>query len=788
MVILRRKMLRDIGENKMSYIACVIVVIIGLMTYTSMQMARDNLFLARESFYRQYHLADGFAKVKSMPYSQVGKLKDIQGIDQVQGRLVEDVRVLGLDESKNIYLRLISLKQERPYNLNGVKLLKGSFPKGNDRSILLADKFYEAHGLSLGKPLTVIIEGKKVELKISGTGQSPEFVYAMRDGQNIFPDPEAFEVAYMPYEVMESLFAKKGTVNDITFTIKPGFKFEDVEQTLKTELEKYGMESLVAQKDQSSNAMLTEELKQLEKTSRSIPIMFLTIAAIILYIMLKRMVESQRGQIGTLKACGYRNNEILLHYLSYGLMVGLAGGVLGGVSGTALSISFTKIYQQYYNLPDLVGRFSWRYFLSGIILSAAFSLIASFQGAKSVLRLKPVEAMRPPAPAVHRRFWLEKIPGFWAFFTVQGRMAIRNMWRNKSRSFFTFIGIVFTFSMMAALWSMYDIMDIMVLDQFTRVQKYDIKISFSTPLPLSEVVRELQNVKGAKRVEPLVEVPVTLQKEHRKKDVVALGLIPDSELYTPIDKQGNRVRIPKDGMLLSEQVAGSLKAGIGDRLQVESIWARESPVYVDVVGIIPQYLGSSVYMNQDALQTLLGQGDIATSAFISMDKAQIPALKQKYYDSKYIGNLEERQQSIDLYNELMGSSRYVMWIMAAMAVVTGFAIVYNSSIITMAERERELASLRVLGMRPQEVMEVISVEQWFIGAVGILAGIPLTFAMNKALSSSMSSDLYSLPAVTTPSALLLAFIGTILAIGIAQWWVFRKVAKLNIVSVLKERE
>jgi len=788
MVILRRKMLRDIGRNKMAYIACAIVVIIGLMTYTAMQMSKDNLFIARENFYSQYHLADGFAKVKSMPYSQVEKLKDIQGIDEIQGRLVEDVRVLGMDEEKNIYLRLISMKQEKPYILNGVQLLKGSLPEENDRAVLLGDKFFTAHELSLGETLTVIIEGKRVKLNIAGTGQSPEFVYAMKDAQNLFPDPEAFEVAYMPYDVMESLFARKGMVNDITFTLKPGFEFEDVEQALEIELKKYGMESLVAQKDQTSNAMLTQELDGLETSSRTVPILFLGIAAIILYIMLKRMVESQRGQIGTLKACGYRNNEILLHYLSYGLMVGLAGGILGGLSGTALSISMTKMYQQYFSLPNLTGRFSWQYFLSGILLSAGFSLIAAYQGAKSVLSLKPVDAMRPPVPAFNKKSWLEQVPGFWAAFTVQGRMAIRNMLRNKGRSFFILIGIMFTFSMMAVMLSMYSMMDIMVLDQFTKVQKYDIKISFTSPLPLNEVARELQDGKGVKRVEPMVEVPVTLQKEHRKKDVVALGLMQDSELYTPIDKQGNRIQIPRDGMVLSEQVAGKLKARVGDRLQLESIWARESPVNVNVVGIIPQYLGSSVYMNQEAFLALLRQGEIATSALVSMDKEQIPALKQRYDDSKYIGNLEERQQSIDLYNELMGSSMYMLWIMAAMAVITGFAIVYNSSIITLAERERELASLRVLGMRPQEVMEVISVEQWFIGIFGILAGIPLAFAMNRGLSSSMSTDLYSIPATTTPSALLQAFIGTMLAIGFAQWWVSRKVSRLDLVGVLKERE
>jgi putative ABC transport system permease protein len=787
--MLVRKMWRDIAGNKMAYIACAIVMTIGLTAYTSMKMARDNLFVARDKFYEEYHLADGFARIKNyLPSSQIEKLKDIQGIDQVQGRMVEDVRVISVNQDKNIFLRLISLKEQQPDALNGIKLLKGSFPDENAKALLLADKFFFAHRLSLGETITVIIEGKKVDLKIAGTGQSPEYVYAIRGVQNIYPDPQTFEVAYLPYEVMESLFARKGMVNDISFTLKPGYKFTDVEQPLKTELEKYGLESLVAREDQISSAMLAEELKGLEKTAATLPVLFLAIAAIILYIMLRRMVESQRGQIGTLKAFGYRNNEILWHYLSYGLLVGLAGGILGGISGTALANSLTKLYQQYFSLPDLAGRFSWRYFFSGLLLSLGFSLIAAYQGTKTILRLKPADALRPPAPAFKSKSWLEKVPGFWAPFTVPGRMAIRNLTRNKGRSFFVFTGMVFTFSLMAAIWSMYGLMDVMVLDQFTKVQKYDVKISFVRPLSSDEVIRELQNNKGVKRIEPLVEIPVTLQKEHRKEDVVALGLQLDSELYTPIDKQGKQIVMPPDGMLLSEQMARKLQAKAGDRLRLESIWAKESPAYVQVAGIIPQYLGANVYMNQKPLLALLRQGEITTSALVSMDRKYIPEIKKRYDASKYIGNLEERQQSIDLYEKMMATSKSSLWIMALMAVVTGFAIVYNSSIITLAERERELASLRVLGMRPQEVMEVVAVEQWLIGVLGILAGVPVALAMNKGIASSFSSDLYSLPAVTTPLALLLAFLGTVLAVWLAQLWVSRKIEKLDLVGVLKARE
>ncbi|WP_288009016.1 ABC transporter permease [Kyrpidia sp.] len=787
-MILGKKMWRDVWENKMAYLACIAVIVIGLATYTSMLMARDNLLAARESFYREYRFADGFARVRAMPLSQVDRLREIPGIGEVQGRLVEDVRVWTANPADNVYLRLISYDTQNPHSLNAVKLFQGSFPGERDEAMVVAYKFLAANGLSPGDSLTVIIEGKKVELKIAGAGQSPEYIYAMKDAQNIFPDPRTFEVAYVPYPVMESLFGQKGLINDVAFTLKQGYAFDDVSPYVRTELERYGLEALYPRKDQPSNAMLSQELEQLNKVSRSVPLLFLTISSIILYIMLKRLVDSQRGLIGIMKAFGYRNEEVLRHYLSYGLIVGVAGGILGGLLGAALSASMTAIYREYFSLPGLMGRFSWEYVLSGVLAAVGFSLFAAFQGAKGVLKLQPVEAMRPPVPVFNRRFWMEKIPGFWTAFTVQGRMAVRNIARNKGRSFFTWIGTVFTFTIMAVLWSLTSAEDFMVMEQFTKVQKYDVKIAFSKPLPADPAARELQRAGGVKRAEPLAEVPVSLEYEYRKKDVVALALEPDSQLFTPLDKAGNPVRIPPDGMVLSAQIADSLGAGVGDVIRVESPWAKELPVFVRVAEVVPQYLGSNVYMNREAMFRLLGQQEAATSVLAAVDPGSVAGLKDAFAEARWVSTIEDKRQMIEKYQQLMASYSYMIWVMDLMAVVTGFAVVYNSSVISLAERKRELASLRVLGLRSREVTEVISVEQWLLAVAGIAGGVPLTYGVNWAISRSLSSDLYSIPALTPLSALFLALAGTVLAVWLAQRWVARKVAKLDIVGVLKERE
>ena len=786
--MLWRKMFRDILENKVAYIACAIVIAIGLMTYTSMSIAKDGLFNAKDHFYQEYSFADGFAKVKAIPITRVQALEEIDGIDVVSGRLVKDVRVLMPDTKENVYLRLISLHAPEGNELNGIKLEKGAFPATNQQQVLVADKFYEAHKLQIGNKINVIIEGKQVELAVSGTGMSPEYIYALKELQSVASDPSTFEVAYVPYEDMEQLFNQNGLVNEISFTLKPGVAFEDVEQAVKSDLERYELESLYAAKDQLSNAMLTEELKQLERMASSLPVIFLIIAAIILYIMLKRLVESQRGQIGTLKAFGYLRSEILSHYLWYGIFIGIFGGVLGGILGIWVSKYFLQIYQMFFNLPDIGAHTSMKYFYLGIIMAVLFSAVASFQGVRGVISLQPAEAMHPVVPTFVKKTFLEKIPGFWRAFNVQGRMAIRNLLRNKNRSIFTLIGMIFTFSMMASFFSLSSMSETMIMDQFTRVQKQDVKLTFVKPMPRSNVIRELNDVDGIKRVEPFLEIPVSLKFLNHKKDVIALGISDGSELYNVFDKDGNRLEVPKSGMMVSEQVANKLGVQVGDVLQVESIFAKDEKLNVKIEKIIPQYLGANIYMNQDVLLGLLKQGEMMTSALNAIDERAIPSLKDEYRASKYISIIEVRQEMIDKYEELMGSATYALWVMAIISIITGFAIVYNSSIISLAERKRELASLRVMGMTPKEVMEVVSVEQWFIGFSGMIAGIPLAFLMSQAMSTSMSNDLYTIPPGTSGNAIVLAFIGTIFAIAVSQVSISRKVKQLDLVAVLKERE
>jgi putative ABC transport system permease protein len=788
--MLRKKMLRDLRENKGAYIACLVIIIIGLMLFTSLDIVTNNLKLSKENFYREQNFADGFAEVKAMPQAEVKKLEDIAGIDKLSARKVKDVKVLMPDTDENVYLRLVSIDPDEANAINGVDLMQGMPLGPKQPNILIDNKFYEANELKLNQEIDVIADGKTRMLRIAGIGRSPEYVYALRSSSEMMPSPKTFGIAFVPFDVMDSMFIDKGTINSIVFTLKQGAMFEDVEEKLKAELKPYGQYSVYPRKDQVSDSILTMELQSMEAIARAMPLLFLSIAGVILYIMLKRIVEQQRGQIGILKAFGYTQREIVLHYMSYAVFVGIIGGLIGALLGIALSYPLTSMYQMFFNMPGLSGKFSPVSLIIGILLSLGFSTIAGFQGARNVLALQPAEAMRPPAPPSGRKTLFEKCAFLWNMLTVQGKMAIRNVSRSKGRAVFIFTGIMFSFAIIGLTWSMNDLIQMMLFDQYEKVETYDVKVVLSNPKNQDKAYRELAKFKGVNWVEPMAEIPVTLKNKWREKDVVLIGLPENSRNYNILDKYYNKIQPPKNGILLSERLAKLLDAKAGMMLKVESYMMEtaEDDKHVQVTGVIPQYLGVNAYMEIGALQELLGRGKLATSFSVRMDKHDIELLKSEYRSSAVIDDISKQEERYTQSKELMASFGSMIYIYAVIGIIIGFAIIYNSSVVSLSERSHEIATMMVLGMTHKEVLSVVTFEQWSVGIFAMIAGIFMSKVMLIGMSGALSNDLYSIPTSTTPSSYFIAFFVTSLSIWVAQRAATRKIENMDLSGALKSRE
>jgi putative ABC transport system permease protein len=787
--MLLRKMLRDIFENKGAYLACLVIIAMGLMIFTSFASVVQSLNVSQHEFYENQNFADGFVQVAGIPPGAVAKLGDIEGIRDIQGRLVKDVTLWQPESPENIYLRLISVDPGEANPINGVLLSQGRPLQKSAREMWLDNQFFAAHNLSLNDQLEIIAAGRRQRLTVVGTGSSPEFVYALRSMADIYPDPETFGIGFVPWDTVQTIFPGTVSFNELVFTLKPGAEFETVREELERQLAPYGLISIIPREEQVSHQLLQMEIDGVESMSTAMPVMFLSIAAMILYITLKRLIEQQRGQIGILKADGYSNGEILRHYLSYALFIGLVGGIAGSLMGSLFAYPITGIYQDFFNLPAFTAVFSPFYFISGVILSVVFALLAGYQGAKKVLSLEPAEAMRPPAPIAGKRIFLEKFSILWRLLNTQGRMAVRNLTRNKGRSLFILFGIMICFAISSFTWSMNDIFQKMLYDQYEKVEVYDLKVTFSQPLKQESVLRELRSNEGVQRVEPMAEVPVTLKHQWHEQDVVIIGVLPDSKLYNILDSNYNRLEPPENGILLSERLAGLLNATVGTTLSLESPLKpddRENTVVV--AGIVPQYVGMNAYMEISSLQRAIKEPGLTTSAMVNMDRKAIPAFKEKYQAAGNIAAIEENGLRLSKMKELMDTYGSMIYLYALIGVIIGFAIIYSSSVITIAERERELASMMVLGMTPEEVLSVVTFEQWCIGIPALILGIPVAKGMMGSFGQLLNSDLLTMPTTLSSWAMFLAFAVTAASIWIAQRAAARKIRGFSLSEVLKSRE
>ncbi len=793
--MLWRKMLRDIRDQKGTYLACTVIIVLGLMVFTAFSLMVQNLKLSQQDFYQNQNFADGFAQVESLPFTEIQKLQELEGIAQVEGRFVTDIRVLFPGSEENVYLRFLFVEPEKENRINDMLLLEGSSLQENKTGILVDNQFFAANNLRLNDRLEIIAGGRVKKLPITGVGTSPEFIYALRTAADFYPSPETFGVALVPLDLLPTLLPGENMFNDLVFKLSPGTDFNDLQQRLQYELKPYGLKSIVARDEQTSHLLLQEEIRGLETMSKAMPALFLLIAAVILYIVVQRMIEQQRGQIGILKAIGYTNQEVILHYLSHTLIIGLAGGLAGTLLGIILSYPLTNLLFYFFNMPLLVGKFSTAYyFISGILLALFFSLAAGYLGCKRVLTLQPAEAMRPPAPLVGKKIWLEKISVLWNMLTVQGMMSVRNIARNKGRSLFIFGGITICFAVSCFSWSMNDMIQKMLFDQHEKVETYDLKITFAAPLEEHHVSRELSPFPGVQHLEALAEMPVTLQNKWLEKDVQLLGITPNSSLYHILDKKGQEIAPPVGGLLLSERLAQLLQAEPGMVLNIKSLpgdsaAGEDEDKQLPVVGVVPQYLGLNAYMDLHALQDFFGEEGLATSFLLRMDEVtSIAHLQEKYRQSSLISNMDESRERIQKLKEMMASYGSMIYLYSLVGIILGFSIIYISSIITTAERSRELASMMVLGMTPAEVLSVVTFEQWLISTLGILAGIPLAKLFMSGLSQAMSSDVFTIPPEITTSAYLEAAIVTVVSIWIAQKFAGRKIRRLSLVEVLKSAE
>lgn len=776
---LDKRLLRVLRRSKTQYIAITMVIVIGLMSYVALSMAMNNLDVTVAHYYDLTHFADGYVDFTRVSESSIDRIGETGGIESIEGRVVGEVR---LDiEDENVRVKMIS--EPQPGGINQLYFESGVRELESDRDIFVIDQFAKARGYEAGDTLDLIIGGKRYTMTIRNIVDSPEFIYLIESEQTLLPDAKKYGVIYVTESFAQSALDMGSLYNQALFTVSDGVDESQVIDRIDETFDNLGITRLTERKNQLSNRMLHEEIEGGRKTIVVVPILFLGVAATIMVFMINRLVKNDRTMIGILKAMGYTNRNIMSHYAKLTVLIGLVGSVVGITLGFQASGLMAKVYTEtFFNIPMLERVFYPWFAIYAIVLSMAFTVSAGLLGSRKILQIHPAESMRPLPPKTGKKIFLERFEGLWGRIRFDWKSVIRSAMRNKKRLLFTMIGIAMTYSLTLIPISLVDSYQGVFISQFEHFQAMDYNIAFKT-FVAEEDLSEIVKITEASHAEGKLEIPFEIEQGSRSKIVNMIGIPQETEMYHFTNNRGEAISLPDDGILITESVSNYFGYGIGDRIELSTFIPGHDDTTVVVRDIVKQTLGINLYANLEYMQSELAEKGLVNAMMLDSE-ADVKNILEDY---RIIGSVQSLQDIRDTFMEFMDFTIYSITIILLFSAILGFAIVYNSGIMTINERQLEFSSMRVMGFKKSEIFKMITRETLIIAIIGILLGIPMGQAMMNSMYSTFNNDLYTLEFIIRPSSHFKTAALTALFVGISVFATYEKIHRLNFIDALKNR-
>ncbi len=784
---MNRKLFRDLWGMKGQALAIAMVIAGGVATLVVSLSTLDSLRETRAAFYRDYRFAELFASLKRAPESVAGAMRGIPGIGRVETRVVSAgiLDVPGFPEP--VRAMLISVPDRPGHFLNSLHLKEGrSVGPGADDEAVVSDVFALAHSLRPGDRIGAVVNGKRKGLRIVGIGLSPEYVYQVAPG-SILPDSRRYGLLWMGREGLAAACGLEGAFNDVVATLSPGASPGDVLARMDSLLAPYGGLGAFGRDDQVSHRYLSEEFRQLENMASVFPVIFLGVAAFLLNVSVNRLVSLQREQIGTLKAFGWSNTAVGAHYVKLIVLIVILGVVGGLAAGAWLGKGMTRMYMDFYRFPRLQYELRPFVAITAALVSLGAALLGAVQSVRKAALLPPAEAMRAEPPETFRVTLLERL-GLRRFLSQPARMIARNIGRRPVKSSLSILGIGLACAILVLGGVQGDAVEYMVDVHFRLAQREDMTVVFVEPAS-GGAVHSLRALPGVRHVEPYRTVAARIRFGQRERRLAIQGLPGDGRLHRVLDTRQRRLRMPEEGVVLTDYLAGLLGVRQGDRVTVEILEGRRRVKEVPVAGLVKEYLGVNAYMEMGSLNRLLGEGNAISGVYLAAD----PEARRMVYDAlkrmPRVAGATAREDAIRTFYETIGGTFLLFtFIITVLAGSIAFGVVYNSARIALSERGRELASLRVLGFTRGEISYVL------LGELGVLiaAGIPLGFllgqGMARYIAERLKSDLFRVPFIAEPSTYGFAAAVIVVSALLSGLLLRRRLDRLDLVAALKTRE
>lgn len=784
---LDRKLLRDLRRLRGQVAAVSVVMACGLAMMITTRSLIASLDGTRAEYYEQHRFADVFGSLKRAPNYIRERLAALPGVAGVQTDIAGQVTLdlPGLDEPASGLVR--SLPDFGEPELNRLFLRRGRWlAPGSRRELLVGEAFAEANRLAPGDTLALIMNGRRQDFRIAGIVLSPEYIFESRPGAAL-PDSRTYGIFWMTYKEVATAWDLYGAFNHFSLKLAPGANPAPIIAAADTLLKPYGGAGAHSRKDHPSHIRVTDEIRVLTILSIGFPTIFLGVAAFMTNAVLARLLALQREQIAILKAFGFTNGRIAAHYLKFAAVIGLAGTVLGGLGGLFLGRWMVRLYDLFFRFPELAFRLDRQ----AVVLAFGVGLAAVIAGVLASVRkaakLPPAEAMRPEPPANYRPSFVER-PALVRLFSHSFRIAVRNLERRPVQALFTVAGL----SLATALLILPNTLKAgiaHILDyQWDLVQRQDLNLGFAEPASV-RTMHELERLPGVLHVEPFRSTAVRIHFQGRDRQIGLRSLDPGSAHTRAVDQAGREITPAGDSLIVSAKLADVLGARVGDELVLEGLMGKRPVRPVRLAGLAEDFTGIAAYMDRAAINRFLGEGDIVTGASFTLDMARRAEFLRAIKEVPRISWVSVKESMRASFRETTARMMGMLTTLyLSMAVIVAFGVIYNNARISLAERARELATLRVVGLTQREVGAVIVTELTILALLAVPMGLLLGTGIATAIISSVNTETVRLPLVFTPYTYTFALIVVATASALSALVVLRKLKHLDLIGALKAPE
>lgn len=784
---LDRKLLRDLWRIKGQAIAIGAVIGAGVLMLVMMTGLVTSLDETRKTYYERYRLADIFAPVKRAPDRLIADLASIPGVSVAAGRITGSalIDLPGLDLP--LHAKAVSLPDFGEPRLNDVYLSAGrQLDSNRGNEILLLQGFAKAHGLEPGDTLSATMHGARRSFRIAGLARSPEFLYTTPPGE-LAPDDSRFGVIWMSRTALSAAYDMEGAFNQALISVGRNAEQAAIIDAVDRVLEANGGLGAYGLEGHESDRFISEEIGGLRTMSTGVPPVFLSVAAFLLYIVVSRMVQSEREQIGLIKAFGYTNAETGAHYFKLILAIAMGGALAGCLAGIAAGRALIGVYLEYFKFPFLVFQLD----LESFVIGFGVSVLAASAGGLIVLRrvfaLTPATAMRPPAPRDYSRSG--RIGRSLSQLLDQpSRMVLRRLTRQPGRIAVAVIGIAAGMALSVGMITILSGFDRTIDLTFSVVERSDVTVTFTEAIS-DRAILELQRMPGIIEVEPVRIVPAVLRKGRKTYRGAINGLVTEPRLNRAVDKDLATIFMRQEGVILASALADILDISPGETLTVDVREGRQPALNIPVTGIAETLLGSPAFMELEALNRALGEPNRVSGAYLRIDAAHGESIYRQLKDMPTVAGVSLKSDARNALQKMMDTGAGAMrFIMVAIAAIITFGVVYNFARIAYAEHARDLASLRVIGFTRGETAFVLLGELAAVTLLALPLGATLGYFLSFGIAAGFSTDLYQIPPVFSPGSYGTAVLAVVTAAVTSGWLVKRDIDRADMIIALKTGE